>query len=362
MEYQSNATAVLFNLFIWLLLILKYGKSIRRPEEKINLGFFSLLIIVFCVFAFSEQDTYSYHSLYDQMLATHRRIHVEGFYYWLATFLPNSYYLWRLVIWGGAFLLLMHCFKRYDIDEHVFCFVFPLLLLPYFATTRSSLGIALFLLSISYFQKPNFNRLGSLVFGLAGCTAALFLHKSLPLFIAIYFISLFIPLNKYSFWALAVAFPILRMLILPFAFDVLESTSIFAAETIRSSSSYLETAKLETNFNGKIRNYIDYIPRFLLFYILIKSYIFQNRTTVPKPILGLFKYSFFLFYIALLFWGQDTSVIITFRVIHVMVFPLTIVLSYFLSTKQNESRITIAMLLLFLISDLFKYTYAIYSW
>ena len=359
MVYPYSGQLAIVNLVIWLVLILKYKKVYFR-EQCVSGNHVVLICFatLFCTFAFSEADTYHYHTLYDKMLLFNERTHVEPFYYWLVKVLPHNYYVWRCGIWGVAMLLFIGTAKRYDINPMTLCFVFPMILMQQFALTRGALGIALFLFSSSYIIKPGSNRIISCILGIVGCVVSLYLHKSLPLFA---FIALFafVPLKKWTLAVLLVMFPVIRGFIIPFVFEML-GTSFFSEETVEFAANYLEREQSKANFNGMIRYVVDYTPRFMCFFILVREFVFKAKFKTPKEIKILFQYSFLLFYVALLFWGQNTSSFVTNRTLHMMCFPLTITLSYILyTTKRN--KLTKITMLLFLFSDLFAFSYTIYS-
>lgn len=342
-------------------MIVIYGISFYRNRNMTHQSTcFYLCVILFSTFAFSVADTYHYRTLYDEMLTYNECIHVEPFYYWLIRVLPHNYYFWRFVVWGGALLLLDRCFKRYCLEPSIVYFIFPVILLQQFALTRGALGISLFLYSLSFILKPLPNKGISYVLGIGGCIIALSLHKSLPLY-ALIAILAFIPMKRPTVCLLLIAFPFIRTFVIPFVFGILE-TNIFSEHTIDFATNYLEAEQTKANFNGIIRLLVDYIPRFLIFYTLIKDYSFKTRIKPPKFIRILYQYSFILFYIALLFFGQNTSSFVSNRTLHMMYFPLTIVLSYFLRNNVKRGWITNTAIGLFILSDLYSFAYSIYSW
>ena len=143
---------------------------------------------------------------------------------------------------------------------------------------------------------------------------------------------------------------------MPFVFDFIGS-GFFDKETASFATAYLESEKSEMNFNGMLRMILEYAPRFIIFYVLIKCFIFR-KVLIPRNIRFFFNYSFVLFYIALLFLGQETSSFVTNRTIHMMCFTLLIPTVYYLQ-NTNRSRTVKNALLLFMCSDLFAFAYQI---
>ena len=360
MEYVYSGKLSIINLLIWLLSIIAYAiNSNNNSRHTSNYIFICLMVILFATFGFSEADTYHYHGYYDQMILYNSPIHVESFYFWLIKHLPHNYYLWRFVVWGAAALLMIGTFKRLNLNAEAVYLSFPILLLQQFTITRGCLGIALFLYSLTFLLKPASNKFLSLILGLCGCLLSLFLHRSLPLFIAISFLAI-IPLNKTLIIISLIFFPILREGLIPYVFNII-GTGLFTSETEIFAQNYLEADKFVTNTNGILRICLDYLPRFLIFIFFIKEFDFTNKT-IPKPIRFLFQYSYVLFYIALLFLGQSTSSFISSRTIHMMCFPLTIVLSYYITMNNKFPFMLKTALFFFFMSDLFDFIYSIYKW
>lgn len=361
MVYNYDGSLAIINLLIWLILLLTYkSEFFRYTAKKSSYSFLFLMVVLYTTFGFSEADTYHYHNLYDQMLKFGHAIHVEEFYFWLIRILPHNYYIWRFVVWGLATLLTIATFKRFNLNAHVVGFVFPMILLQEFVVTRGALGIALFLFSASFLIKPGKYKLISFLFGVIGSVCALSLHHSLPLFVLISLFAL-IPLNKVIIIALIILYPILRLVVIPFIFSIIES-GLLSSNTEDFATLYLESEKNISNINGIIRLIIEYLPRFLIFFILVKEYIFSRVKELPKYFKLLFQYSFLLFYVALLCFGQETSSFIASRTIHMMCFPLTIVLSYHLSINNNRTYLLQLTMALFIFANLFTFLYTIYKW
>ena len=353
-----NGQLAIFNLILWLFFIIYYRREIYRQTRcENNYAFVCILVILFSTFGFSEADTYHYQGLYDEMIKFGESAHVEPFYYWLAQFLPHNYYIWRFIIWGIAAILMIATFKRLNINSSSVGIVFPLILLQQFTLTRGCLGIALFIFSLSFLFKPSKHKIISCIFAVLGCAISLFLHRSLPLFMFMALLAL-IPFNKTLILFSILLYPIIRVTIMSYVFNILDY-GIFSEEVTDFAQHYLQGEQSTTNINGIIRRYFAYIPRFLLFFVLIKEYIFQ-KDKIDKFVKFLLQYSYILFYVALLFLGQATSNFIASRTIHMMCFPLSIVLAYYLTNNKRSNLLKVAMFF-FICSDLFSLMYFIYK-
>ena len=203
MNVLISGKLTLINLFLWLILVYvyrsEYFRTTNRPGKYELIGFIAIL---FSTFAFSEADTYHYEYIYDKMVLYNVRIHIEEFYFWLVQVLPQNYYIWRLAIWGSAALIYIKVCKVNKLDSRIVGLIFPLILIQQFAVTRGCLGITLFLLGASVFIKREKQNKALYIWSVFAIVASLFLHKSLPLFIAIAALA-FIPLKFISDFSLS---------------------------------------------------------------------------------------------------------------------------------------------------------------
>ena len=359
-KYELNPyyTAICFSF--WILILFFYRKTyFLNSKGNINWTAFGIIVTLFSVFALGEWDTYYYHGLYDKMVFLNRKYHVEDFYFWLIQKIPFNYYVWRLVIWGSAVLLMIWTFKLNRLKNECIGLVFALVLIQQFSFTRASLGVAMLLFSISIFVNVKKANKVYYAIALAGCVASYFLHKSMPLFLLMSVLAL-CPINKATFWALVIAFPILRVVIIPFVMDFI-SSGYLNENTTEFAEAYLNLDRIEINYKGLIQSIIKYAPIYTAFYILVKEYVFK-KTYLPTNIRLFFHLAFILFYISSLFLGQETSNFVASRTEHVMFFPLTIVLVYYMTTTYKRTRLLKFTLVMFALSTAYYYAYNVWKY
>lgn len=63
----------------------------------------------------------------------------------------------------------------------------------------------------------------------------------------------------------------------------------------------------------------------------------------------------------MLFFGQSTSSFVASRTIHMMCFPLTIVVAYNMTTNLKRSFLLKSAMFFFICADLFAFLYTIYT-
>ena len=361
-KYDYDALSALFNVFIFLLCFIKYRKNIEKKSTYLkdcgNLPF--VMLAVYSVFAFSEADTYHYYKIYDEMVCYHNVIHVEPFYYWLIENLPGNYWLWRAVIWGTAVYLLNLCSKKIEVESQYFALFFVAFFFIQFSISRGALGFSLLVYCIIVFFSKERTRLIDIFVLLFGFCMAIFLHKSIVVFMAVFVVSFFVKIKKKHVFVSLIAFPFLYVSIM----SILDSYFFSIIGDGRLSdvaNDYVNKKNVQTTTWGMINEILMWTPRFMMMYLLVKRFVF-DKEIFPKYIYVLFTSAYFLFYISCLFYGQKTSSFLCSRSFHACSFPLLIVASYYWKTIPIITKTDKKMLYLFCFSTFFTLAHIVYSW
>ena len=178
------------------------------------------------------------------------------------------------------------------------------------------------------------------------------------IFVLIFLLS-FIPLNRITIPLSLLLFPIIRVGLMAKVTYIL-SADILSSYITDFAISYVEREKFVANIYGQIRQLIDIFPFVLLFATLVKEYIYRN-TYVNRWCIILFRYSYVLFYVSMLFLGQQTSSFISARTLHMMCFPLTIVVANYMSHSPRTDMLFKVSFLGLGISNLFAFVYTIFK-
>ena len=140
---HSNDILNSMMIFMLVALIFYYRKSIFsiEPERKYGLHVLWLVLTLFSVFYQPEVgDSASTVDLYNNYIHGKVEYHLEPFYFRLMDILPESYYLWRFVIWGAASLFTCLTIKRIGINVNFASVIFvTTCLLPIFYYVRNIL-------------------------------------------------------------------------------------------------------------------------------------------------------------------------------------------------------------------------------
>lgn len=361
--YSVSTYNLLFTFISWLLITLySYSQSKRLGNSKITYRSFFVITLLFGIFACSGWDYLSYMKLYDFNYSSNTPIHLEDIYFHIIKAMPESYYLWRAIVWGSALYLLIRIFKSLRYLPALSLFVFSVMLMPIFVGARQSLAFALMLLGLVYIYKEGstikFNRL---IIGIIIIAASTIFHKSMYAYMPILVLSA-IPKfrNKYFFICSLIAFPFLNSVV-NWLIEVF--VNIFATSEMSTESTlmYLESDfRVELTLWGKIRNIITTLPVYLLLFAVFRD-VYVRKKYLLSPLMHiLFILSYILIYISWLLNGKEMSAFLSARFFDTSFFPLT-VFAIGAFSRNYHIRIYKWCMFLFAFATAFKLLYNVYS-
>lgn len=350
MEYAYNPGAALVTIFFITIMVFKYLQGYRRPlnTDSSYMPIFILMTLI-SVFAFTEYDTYHYHTTYDIMTEYHEAEHVEEYYFWLTEVLPNSYYIWRFVIWGGASLFFVWALKLLKLNPTVCGALIPLVLIARFNVSRASFGIAVLLFSIILLIAPKKNLLIRLL-AIAGVVASGYLHSSMVIFITIAFLFLIFPLTKKSMIILLILFPFLYGSVLIISDSLLDTYGLVQENRIFT---YMMDDKLEISTIGLFIRCVEKVTLLLIVYSISRYYLCEQNRDKPENLIffRLYKIAFGFIYVSSLFFLQNISDWVSTRTTDAGLFFLTICIVHYFSHNRktiiDKLYIRMAMCLLY---------------
>ena len=177
---EASLLELVFNLFFFLLLVFFSYKN-TKSNSVVNNWLVFIGIVTFCVYAYWGRDFFRYEDIFNTYKISHELGHVEDAYDTIYNLSPN-YSVFRLLLWGGAFTVLLVAFHRIKLKTNVFLFLFVAFYLLRFSYARVSLGVAIMFLGYSFFVNPlKRNTLLSYIIGIAILAFSVGFHKSMAL-------------------------------------------------------------------------------------------------------------------------------------------------------------------------------------
>lgn len=344
-ENHSLGTICSFILFIVMLINYKH---MFYNNAKGGTGY----IVLFCVMTFyslfyvkgevgdvytSMMNYYNYFNGVDTEL-----LHFEPVYFKLMDLVPYGYLYWRFVVWGSAALIFLLVIKKMGCNIQLATIFMCYYCIPRaFYYQRVSLGIALMFLGLYFFLrwKETSNKKSLFISFLLFMFCTLF-HRSMPLYLTLLFISIYIPINKRNWLLYLILLPVLV-----YSIDTL--ANIFLAqskELYDAGINYMDnTAQYtERNIGGLIYEFIKWAP-----YAVIIFYSFYNYIKYPKQF-TLTEKSLLLFgtimYTSSILLKDRTSDMFLGKMLVQSTFPITIFLTLYFKDKRHTFASRIYMI------------------
>ena len=334
MEYAYNPGAALITIFFITVMVFKYLQGYRRTlsADSSYMPIFILMTLI-SVFAFTEYDTYHYHTTYDLMVEYNEAEHVEDYYFWLTQILPNSYYLWRFFIWGGACLFFVWALKLLKLNPTICGALIPLVLIARFNVSRASFGIVVLLFCIILLIAPKKNLLTRLL-ALAGVVASGYLHSSMIIFIIIALLFLILPLTKKSIIILLLLFPFLYGSVLLISENLLDTYGLVNENRIFK---YMMEDKLEFSTIGLFIKCVEKATLLLIVYSISRYYLSEQIKAKPENLIffRIYKIAFGFIYVSSLFFLQNVSDWVSTRTTDAGLFFLIICIIHYFSNNRK---------------------------
>lgn len=371
-QYSVEKAFICLLFFLTMLVIARPYCTYRCPQgNNVRRGvfFFFLLYTLNSVFAFWSEDTY--HSwegfVAAKQYTSFEILGYEQVYNWLAAISGNNYFLWRALIWIPACLFLFISAKKLDLLNRNFL-LSMILFAGLQAYTRGMLGHTMLLLGAILLVDDRNNRWERFV-GLLLFCASYFFHKSMYVNIAFALLA-FYPLGKKSIIASFIAFPFLTVIatmlvdsIASGALDVSLGEGVGGAGD--RTVMYASDEKMILNANGKIGEFIELLPQYLVLFYLINRVVFKRYfagINGERIFTYLFRLSFVAIYVASLFYFVETSSWIYSRFKYMVFFPLPFVLAK-VWTLESKSDVWVKSVIGFQMFYLcFYWAYKFYSW
>lgn len=324
--------------FLYLLLLYRYRRAYygTMPDSR-NYGFILFFMALYSVFGFGQYDTYHYAWAYQTMMEENRPVGVEDYYFWLSQILPQSYLLWRFVIWGTAALLFIMTAKKLELNSEVLGLMIPVFFLTQFAPTRDSLGFSLMMFSaVLFVQSLEKKKILTIALGILGVWASFYLHKSMFIFISFMVLAFLLPINKKTFIISLILFPFLYFITSALSGKLL-ALEIFNDQQEAFMNRYFDQESDSLNSIGLITKIFEKSSLVLFLLLVVKKVLYDNVPT-SKAQYFTFKYAYLMVYVSFLFLGQDTSIWISSRALHAGMFAMVLCASHCFDLRYTEKR------------------------
>ena len=364
---EATVGTAVFCLLIYLYITFS-GKSVfvtslgihyERKYSKVLLYFWGFLMVIHC----TNGDFFHLMETIKSFDFSIGAYHAQEKIYTDITYLVNrNYFLFRLIVFGGAFAAMLKFFKNEGINIYLGIWVYLVCYSILFAYARATLGMAIYFFGFSYLIAENKNVL-SRVIGLLLIISSYQFHSSIIILIAITpFV--FIPFNKRIVYIVLCCMPFIIIAVRILFSSVLNDAAMLDDEMIQRRLEYYADSMSDVGtMREKVVKYIQYTSLYLPFvvslYYVMKKHAFD---LIGKNQKRLFRYLFWLFIIVTaLSWLNVEPNVFFYRVLFMTMIPSTAVLVYLTTNGFVPYRITRYVILFCFNYQFFTYVYMIYN-
>lgn len=343
--------------FLIMLTPLFYSLRLKQQEEfflpiKRGFAFFGITILIYCLFDQASGDYIHYQeALKEWSISRYKQTHMEKPYVWIAQCINYNYFMFRLIVWGSAIILLIQCINKLKIRKDLALGLFILFHLQMFSYGRVSLGLTCFFLG--YITLIASKGKVNLLIGLILILLSGFLHKSIFVLLVIF---------PFCFINLSVKKIILSLLCLPF-FVILFNTiaqTIISTDTHIIGANYLQK-DVGIGMGFKIYYFLIFISIFPLFIYLTKYFLLTHSNHYPTYWKKIYNITYIILYISsILSFLNIGHVDIAIRIRQFAFLPLSFLMTYYITYIPISKVKIIIPIFIFFIADIYNLLYMFY--
>lgn len=338
-----------------------YKKSIFSKEQVNKNGYLILwaVLTIFSVFYQPESgDSASTIDLYNNYIHGNVEYHLEPFYFRLMDILPESYYLWRFVIWGSASLFTILALKKLNVNVNFATIVFiTTCLIPFYYYVRNILGLSMLAYALSILlthESIRAIKMKELLICLCLLAGAYFTHSSMPLYFAITIVAYFIPANRKSLIAIVVILIALSFFVKEITMFLISSGFYMDYATDVASKAFDNDSGFEHNLNGLILRYFWLLPYGLMILWGIRNNILASISDKQSKTVTVFMMISFILFFGTFTLAGDITYSLYYRLLNSSFYFISFYVTLFLYNNRNSIMGKVCMTLI-LLYNIYQY-------
>lgn len=324
-----------------------------------------ILAFLFCLFSFWGKDWFGYQAYYIDMQKGHEVSSIEDIYNWLGSICP-SYVIFRAVVWGSAFVILLKMIKRLQLNFDVSLFFLCSIFLIWFSYARASLAMSIMYFGFVEILSANRKFSKDYIIGFCLILSSFFFHKSSLFGIAVILITVLLKdSKKLAIIAPILFFPVLLVLLFNnfggYIDLMLSDETNMAYDYAMVGNNYLTADVNLKGWGETVQQLLERAPYYLLAVCALKVYL-SDKNSVPSAIKGMMLVLFLLVLLASVFLfdlGLNTNTIYV-RFMRYAQIPALITLTY-LHTHNLYPKLTKISVIVALASTVYSLIYTLYN-
>ena len=317
--------------------VFKYGKFSWNNHSGPVL--FTILAIILSVTCCIGADFFAYKSIAHDTCGT-EIMHLEAVYGYLLFLINNNYFLFRVIVWGSAVLLVLRASERMGLSKYYVLFFLMLSFSSIFSYARASLAMAIFFDGVSFVVPKEGKRTAlKVIAGIAIMLLSVVFHRSMLALVALA-LPVFLPVNRKVFAVSLVIIPIAMFFAGRYFGDLLMMSS--EAESMSDIShlmdTYSEREVESANWKGMIRHFFHYSLIFIpMIYSAVVAYRRKDEMEWQMRVLLRFCIIIAVLSFSTFLLSFESSVMF-YRFLYMAIIPLSMLVVALLQKKMITAR------------------------
>lgn len=284
------------------------------------------LVVIMAVYYILCSDFFRYQRLvqYGHEFTFGAINHMEDIYGYIILLCDRSYMLFRLVVFGGTFIIVYFTYSRFTTYQ-IIPFVFlSLTLFTCIAYARASFAMAIYFFGLSFLCKPLSKN--SLLGYVLGCLLIVFsyqFHHSMIVMICITPV-IFFPINKKLLSLSIVGLPLLFIVLSNVFNDLISIESNVDESLVNKASGFVDVNGNTFTLQYTIRTFLNYAAILGSFVVATYSVFYKKRELTEKY-LKLYKIIFAMVVVSFstLLFGMS-NIIFFYRFLYMVNIPVAL--------------------------------------
>lgn len=313
--------------------------SFRKNEQKYLVTI--ILCFVFCLFSFWGSDWFHYLDVFSSLKAGWKG-HMEDVYVWIAQNLSPNYIVFRLVIWGSAFLLYLRTINILSISKNLAIYFFGTIYIIWFSYARVSLAMALVFYGYALLNSCHRKRLITKIIALSAIGVSIFFHKTALFAICVTIMTGF--MKKYpkkTVWLILLFFPFVVILaktqLSSFLMMDFDSVDGNMSSYMGAGQRYMDQNRVKMGIGSLIQSFLERFPYYGIAYISFRCLRSKGARLIPDDVKAFMLLQLVIVMVSSVFafdLGMNTSTLYV-RFLRFAAIPTTIVMAYFYEYQLN---------------------------
>lgn len=349
---------------ICLLYSYRLGKSwdiytIRRLPSSSIIIFVSFVGFYFITNCMNGDFFHTMEKVHDYSPSVLSYYNGEPIYRVITSIVNNNYLLFRIIVWGGAFIVFCLTARRMRIPLFMAVSIIAIFYSVLFCYARATAAMAVYFLGLSFFCYPTKHEWLGYIMGGGLVFFSWQFHTSALIMIIMTFI-IFMPVKKWSILIMLLVIPIIAVYFKDFFFLLAldEETNEYMANKMLSYSEREVVTGVASRMINLVRYASLYVPLFYCYSLIIKK---QENAHDNQSISRLFIVAFGLAYAStiFLFFG-DTFYTFFYRVLNMTIIPISLLLSKLYIDGKMSKRLLLNCTILGMLSQFMHLSYMVY--